>query len=235
MLARIYLYARDYTDARKNAELALANTRAVMIDFNGTLPASNLTTIMPDVIYGRYVVGNITPTLDFMRSFDANDLRVKKLYYSTDGYKFITRGATTFIPTNITPVLANVNTGTSVQEMKLIIAEAAARSNDLSVALQQLDDIRKARFATATYVRYQSTVKGDVLNEVLKERSHELPFCGLRWFDMRRLDKENRMGTVSRYDAQGNVIATLPPHSDRYTLQIPIQVLSFNPGMQQNP
>jgi len=206
-----------------------------MIDFNGTLPASNLLSVMPDVIYGRYVVGNATPTLDFLRSFDASDLRIKKLYTSTDGYKFITRGATQFVPTNITPVLANVNTGTSIQEMKLIIAESAARSGDLTVALQQLDDIRKTRYATATYVRYQSTVQEDVLQEVLKERNHELPFCGLRFFDMRRLDKENRMGTVYRYDAKGNVIATLPPHNDRYTLQIPIQVLSFNPGMQQNP
>ncbi|MCC8426878.1 RagB/SusD family nutrient uptake outer membrane protein [Mucilaginibacter sp. UR6-11] len=235
MLARIYFYARNYTEARKNAELALANSKAVMIDFNGTLPTSDLITVMPDVIYGRYVLGNITPTLDFMRSFDSNDLRVKKLYFSNDGYKFITRGATVFIPTRITPVLDNVNTGTSVQEMKLIIAECAARSNDLSVALQQLDEVRKNRYATASYVRYQSTVREDVLKEVLRERSHELPFCGLRWFDMRRLDKENRMGTVNRYDAQGNIIATLPPHSNRYTLQIPVQVLSFNPGMQQNP
>lgn len=235
LLARIYFYARNYTDARKNAELALATTRAVMIDFNGTLPASSLTSIQPDVIYGRFLPGNITPTLDFLRSFDNNDLRVKKLYFSNDGYKFTTRGATIFVPQYITPVLANVNTGTSVQEMKLIIAESAARSNDLSTALQQLDDIRKTRYATASYVRYQSTVKEDVLQQVFKERSHELPFSGLRFFDMRRLDKENRMGTVTRYDAQGNIIATLPPHSDRYTLQIPIQVLSFNPGMQQNP
>ncbi|MGF7079300.1 RagB/SusD family nutrient uptake outer membrane protein [Mucilaginibacter sp. UYCu711] len=235
MLARIYFYARNYTDARKNAELALANSKAVMIDFNGTLPASNLTSIMPDVIYGRYVIGNSTPTLDFMRSFDANDLRVKKLYTSIEGYKFITRGATSFVPTNITAVLANVNTGTSVQEMKLIIAECAARANDLTVALQQLDEVRKNRYATASYVRYQSTVRENVLLEVLRERSHELPYNGLRWFDMRRLDQENRMGTVNRYDAQGNIIATLPPHSNRYTLQIPVQVLSFNPGMQQNP
>jgi hypothetical protein len=235
VLARVYFYARDYTNARKNAELALANSKAVMINFNGTLPASSLTSIQPDVIYGRFVLGYIPASLDFMHSFSANDLRVKTLYYSSDGYKFIIRGATLFAPVIITPVLQNVNTGTSVQEMKLIIAESAARSNDLSVALQQLDDIRKTRFATAGYVPYQSTIQEDVLQEILKERSHELPFCGLRWFDMRRLDKENRMGTVNRYDAQGNIVATLPPHSNRYTLQIPFQVLSFNPGMQQNP
>jgi hypothetical protein len=235
VLARIYFYERNYTNARKNAELALKNSRAVMLDLNGTLPSSSLISIQPDVIYGRYMLGNMPATLDFMRSFSDNDLRVQTLYYSSDGYSFTTRGATLFIPAYISPALEYVNTGTSVQEMKLIIAESAARSNDLSVALQQLDEIRKTRFDTESYVAYQSNDSEAVLQEVLKERSHELPFCGLRWFDMRRLDKENRMGTVNRYDAQGNIVATLPPHSDRYTLQIPVQVLSFNPGMQQNP
>lgn len=235
VLSRIYFYARDYANARKNAELALANTKAVMINYNGTLPTSNLLSIMPDVIYGRQLPASATPTLELMRSFAANDLRVIKLYMNSDNYKFTTRGLTTFIPQRITPVLTNINSATTVQEMKLIIAEAAARSNDLTVALQQLDDIRKNRITTSTYVPFASAVQEDVLQQVLLERSHELPFNGLRWFDMRRLDKENRMGTVSRLNAQGTVVFTLPPHSDRYTLQIPVQVLSFNPGMQQNP
>lgn len=235
LLARVYFYMGDYTNARKQAELALSNSKAVMIDFNGTLPATNLTSIQPDVIYGRYTTSNTPASLDFMRSFATNDLRVRMLYFSTDGYRFVTRGGTVYVPTNTTPVLANANTGTSVQEMKLIVAESAARSNDLSTALQQLDELRKNRFAKASYVRYQSAVQEEVFQEVLKERAHELSFCGLRWFDMRRLDRENRMGIVTRYDAQGNVIATLAPHSVRYTLQVPNQVLVFNPGMQQNP
>jgi hypothetical protein len=235
LLARIYFYAADYTNARKNAELALANTRAVMINYNGTLPVSNLLSIMPDVIYGRQITGNSVPTLELMRTFASNDLRVTKLYTSKDNYKFTIRAGTSFVPQSLTPVLGNVNTATTVQEMKLIIAEAAARSNDLTAALQQLDEIRKNRIATATYVRFTSAVQEEVLQQVLLERSHELPFNGLRWFDMRRLDKENRMGTVNRYNAQGTVVFTLTPHSNRYTLQIPVQVLSFNPGMQQNP
>lgn len=235
VLARIYFYAGNYTEARKNAELALASTRAVMINFNGTLPSSNLISIRPDVIYGRFVGGNLAADLDFMRSFTSDDLRVKMLYQNTDNYTFTIRGATIFFPAAVTPVLQDVNIGTSPQEMRLIIAEAAARSNDLATALQQLDEIRKNRIATASYVPFQSSDKQEVLQEVLLERNHELAFTGLRWFDMRRLDKENRMGTVNRYDATGKIIATLPLHSNRYTLQIPVQVLSFNPGMPQNP
>ncbi len=235
VLARIYFYAGDYADAETNAKLALQTTRATMMDFNGALPTTSLLSTQQDVIYGRLILGYITASLDFMRSFASNDLRPRKLYYSGDGYSYTVRGATYFVPALVNPGLEYVNTGTSVQEMELIVAECAARSNDLSTALQQLDGVRKYRFATASYVPYQSAEQDSVLQQVLLERNHELPFCALRWFDMRRLDKENRMDTVYRYDAQGNVIATLPPHSNRYTLEIPVQVLKYNPDMSQNP
>ena len=236
LLARTYFYARNYTDARKNAELALKNTRAVMIDYNSTLPSTaGLFSVKPDVIYGRYLETILTPTLDFMRTFASNDLRVKKFFISTDNFTYTARGGTTFYPTTATPYLKFINTGTSVPEMILIAAEGAARNNDLPAALQQLDNIRKYRFATASYVPYQSTNQDSVLQAVFQERSHELIYNELRWFDMRRLDKENRMDTIKRYDAQKNVVATLSPHSPHYTLQIPIQVLNFNPDMPQNP
>lgn len=235
LLARVYFYARNYTEAQKNASLALQSGRAVMINFNGTLPATNLLSTHPDVIYGRFFPAQIGPTLRFLQTFSSNDLRIRKLYRSLDNFSFTVRGATTYFPPAVNPIIYNTNTGTSVQEMELIIAECAARSNDLAVALQALDEVRKNRITAASYVRYDSGNQEEVLQEVLTERNRELPFCGLRWFDMRRLDKENRMDTVYRYDAQGNVVTTLPPHSDRYTLQIPIQVLSFNPDMQQNP
>jgi hypothetical protein len=235
LLARIYFYARNYPLAKTNAELAIANTRAVMIDYNGTLPLTNFISVQPDVIYGRYVLGNMPATLAHMKSFAANDRRVKMLYRSTDSYAFNTRGSVLYIPTQLTPALANLNTGTSLQEMILIAAECAARANDLPTALQYLDDVRKNRIATATYVKFQSNDQETVLQEILLERRHELPYNGLRWFDMRRLDKEGRMETVTRLNAQGEVVATLPPGSNKYTLQIPYQVMSFNPGMQQNP
>ncbi|HWV65265.1 RagB/SusD family nutrient uptake outer membrane protein [Chitinophaga sp.] len=235
LLARVYFYARNYAAAQKYAGLALENSNAVMIDYNGALPASDRLGIRQDVIYGRMVVGNNTVTLDYMRTFADNDLRVRKLFQNKDNYTFTVRGATLFFPNQVTPVFTYMNSGTSVQEMKLIVAECAARSNNLALALQQLDEVRKNRFVSASYERFESTNKELVLQEVLMERYHELPFHGLRWFDMRRLDKENRMEAVNRYDAQGNIIATLLPHSARYTLQIPVQVISFNPGMPQNP
>lgn len=238
LLSRLYFYALNYPEAQKYAELALASTKAVILDLNGANPTSNMLGLQADVIYGRMnLVFAVPVTLDYMNSFATNDLRVRKLYTSTDGFRFTTRGATQYSPPLVSPATNYyyTNTGTSIQEMKLIAAESAARANNLGVALQYLDDVRKNRFPTATYVKYSSTIQENVLQEVLSERSHELGFAGLRWFDMRRLDKEGRMGTVYRYDAQGGVVAKLEPKSDKYTLQIPVQVMSFNPDMQQNP
>ena len=127
------------------------------------------------------------------------------------------------------------NVGTSVAEMRLILAEAAARSNDLTAACNQLHDVRKCRFAPADYVRFDSTDQESVLTTVLKERIFEFPFHGMRWFDMRRLAAEGRMETVTRLDRNGVVAATLEPNSPRYTLQIPMQVMIFNPNWKQNP
>ena len=126
------------------------------------------------------------------------------------------------------------NWGTSVAEMRLIIAEAAARANDLPAALQQLDLVRKYRFKSADYRIYQSNNQEAVLSKVLAERTFEFPYNGMRWFDMRRLDTESRMATVNRYDGTNAVMASLPPHSNKYTLQIPLQVMYFNPGWPQN-
>lgn len=235
VLARLYFYARNYPEAQKYAQLAIDQGRATMINLNGPLPASNLVSIRPDVIYGRTIGGLATPTLDFMRTFNSNDRRIRTFYYSTDGYQFITRGATRFMPEIVGPVFLNTNTGTSLPEMKLIVAEIAARNGNLELALQHLDEIRKNRFPEATYEPFVSTDAELVLQEILLERSHELPFSGLRWFDMRRLNAEGRMPTVRRYNAVDEVIAILTPDSERYTLQIPLQVLIYNPNMPQNP
>lgn len=186
VLARVYFYAGNYTEAQKNAALALSNGKAVMLDLNGAMPSTNLLGTHPDVIYGRMTIAQFSAALDLMQSFSSTDLRIRKLYYSTDGYRFTTRGATLYCPPLINTILYYTNNGTSVQEMKLIIAECAARSNDLTLALQQLDEVRKNRFPPASYVRFESADQETVYQEVLKERSHELPFCGLRWFDMRR-------------------------------------------------
>lgn len=237
VLARVYLYRREYMEAQRYAELALANTKATMIDYtnSATFPTSNNVVSHPDGIYSRSSLAlavAISPELK--STFATNDARRTVLY---SGWSSNVRGATVFYAAAVTPAFSWTNSGTTVQEMRLIAAECAARANSLNTALAHLNQVRRNRY-TGTPVEsrdFNSTIQSDVLNEVLAERRRELPFHGLRWFDMRRLDVENRMPAVIRYNAQNTAIATLEPHSSKYTLQIPIQVISFNPDMVQNP
>jgi hypothetical protein len=237
VLARIYLYRREYTEAQRYAELALSNTRATMIDYTtaATFPTTTNVVSHPDVIYGRASVAAGLPlSAELKNMFAINDARKTVLYYNWAG---TTRGATLFYAAAVTPAFQLTNSGTTVQEMRLIVAEGAARSNNLATALANLNEVRRNRY-TGTPVTsrdFSSTSQDVVLTEVLAERRRELPFHGLRWFDMRRFDMENRMSVVTRTNAQNTVVAILEPHSSKYTLQVPIQVLAFNPDMIQNP
>ncbi len=251
VLARTYLYMGNYSLAAENAQLALDNFPNEI--FEDAIGAIQDLKIRPDAIFSRVggssYYSSIIPTLDFLKSHDVNDQRLPVHYKSLGDYSFTTRGETTYSPYGSTSNTTSYpNWGIDVAEMHLIIAEAAARANDLGTACDELDSLRTKRFpkfvinttvtppdTTYRYEKFESTNQEEVLEKILLERVLEFPFCGLRWFDMRRLAAEGRMPTVYRYDALGNIIATLEPNSDRYVLQIPMQVISYNQDWDQNP
>ncbi len=248
VLARTYLYMRNYSEAAEYAQLALDNGSDIVLDYS-TMSTSDIPNLMrrADAIYARLNTApsfSHFPGIAFLQSFDTVDLRLNFYYKNLDDYSFTTRGRTRYESTTKT----YPNWGTSVAEMRLILAEVAARANNLGTACNELDLVRKCRFpefiidntvtppdTTFRYEKFESTNQEEVLQKVLAERTFEFPYNGLRWFDMRRLDAEERMETVNRYDGSDNVIATLPPGSNKYILQIPIQVLYFNPDWPQNP
>lgn len=237
VMARIYLYRREYSEAQRYAELALANTRATMIDLTNplTFPTTANVVSHADGIYSKASAAAYSISAELKGLFKGNDARRTVLYIN---WASNVRGTTQFFAQQVTTNFSSTNSGTTVQEMHLIIAECAARSttpNGLTTALNHLNEVRRKRYNTTAAVDFTSTSMDAVLAEVLDERRRELPFHGLRWFDMRRLDMENRMPAITRYTAQNVAVAILEPHSSRYTLQIPIQVMAFNPDMIQNP
>lgn len=231
VLARTYLYMGDYAKAAENAQKALDKGTCTIIDYN-TVDATKGTPAIikrADAIYARLgsslsYLGSEIPTQDFMKLNDITDLRLKLFYTGLGDYTFKTRGAAIFRASKAYP-----NYGISVAEMYLIIAEAAARANNLELACNELHLLRKNRFPTASYTKYVSADQETVLKKILLERLVEFPFHGLRWFDMRRLATEGRMATVKRYNAASEVIATLESASTKYVLQIPVQIRYFNP------
>lgn len=234
VLARTYLCMGRYEDAAKNARLALGDNPPPILDYNTITSKSAIPNmaLRPFDLYARYSTNASSreyPTIAFLKMFDVNDLRLKLFYENTGDYTYPRRGIVFFNPSG-----AVSNFGTGVEEMKLIIAEAAARGGRLPEALTQVNDIRKCRIKKEAYQPLASTDAAEVMGFVMRERRLELAFKGLRWIDMRRLDAENKMPAVYRYNANNEVIATLAPHAVRYTLQIPLAVLQFNPTMPRN-
>lgn len=240
VLARTYLYMGDYAKAAQNAQLALNNGPNAVFDYSTLSGASGVSNLItrPGTIYARLLkttYTQLTPTLDFLKTFNTKDRRMEFWYLYTNNYSFTKRGETLFFGMGAAYSNAFSNCGTSVEEMRLILAECAARANDLPKAIEELHLVRKCRFKPADYQKFESADKEETLNKILTERTFEFAFNGNRWFDMRRLDAEGRMPEVKRYDGQNNVLASLPPHSKKYVLQIPIQVTYFNPEWPQNP
>lgn len=234
ILARTYYYMNNYTEAAKYAAMALKEASTVLLDYNTYTTNADIPymVINKQEIYARYGTNSssrVQVTLDFLKLFNKADLRLNLFYNNLGDYTFPVRGKTQFVPNG-----SVVSFGTSVSEMKLIIAEAAARAGNLQLALDQMNDVRKFRTATASYQPFASNDKEIVLERVLLERRFELAFKGIRWMDMRKLDAENRMPVVNRFNAKGEIIATLEKNSSKYTLKIPASVINFNPDMPQN-
>jgi len=234
-LARVYLYIGDYPNVDKYANLAL-QTNHQLIDYNtitnkNGIPVSDLN---PEILWQRACEEFILPTqmlysdnlkaqFDVTDPFKSNDLR----------YVFLTTSNSKGISRNSPP--GRTNFGVTFPELYLSVAEVAARSGQLNKAMDLVNKIRMVRIKKAAYQPLTASDGETALAIVLAERRRELVFGGLRWMDMKRLDKEGRMPELQRINRRtGEVLATLKPHSKAYTLQIPGRVRKFNPNMDIN-
>lgn len=242
MLARVYLSMEKYPEALSNAtsSLQINNT---LIDFNSI----STTADQPFIQYNKEVIFNAVTTggalmepgssipiaiVDpkIISSYDKNDLRgtlfVKsnpEPYSST--YHFSGNYAGT-----LSSALFN---GLAVDEVYLTRAEAYARTGDMTSAMADLNILLKNRWLSGTYVDIVATNADDALSKILIERRKELLFRGLRWTDLRRLNKDIRFSQTLTRTVQG-ISYTILPNDLRYTLLIPTSVIQYT-GIGQNP
>jgi len=99
--------------------------------------------------------------------------------------------------------------------------------------MNDLNHLLITRWAAGTYVPHTAVDMDDALQQILTERRKELLFRGLRWTDLRRLNKEQRWA-LTLYRNAGGIPCILTPNDRRYVYPIPDSVLSMNPGMSQN-
>lgn len=231
LLARTYLSMRDYDQALQYADSCL-QLNNYTLDLNAVTLTGNFPfteTNNKELIYVRYMnpVEILTFSLlvvpkDVYDSFADNDLRKIAFFRkNTDGtYRF--KG---YYGGNNGSL-----TGIATDEVQLIKAECLVRKNRALEGIEVLNMLIVKKWDR--YKPFIPFTTSDGLNAVLRERRKELMMRGLRWMDIKRLNKEGANISLTR--TVNNKVYTLPPNDLRFALPIPDDVIALS-GMEQNP
>jgi hypothetical protein len=170
---------------------------------------------------GPSVVGlSLTDSVLFA-SYEPNDLR-RSLFFKSGRYFFgwYDEDAYAFC-------------GLATDEVYLTRAESYARTGDVSSAMADLNHLLETRWVSGTFIPHTAIDATDALFQVLLERRKELLYRGLRWTDLRRLNKDTTTSTTLTRTVNGTIY-TLAPNSTHYVYAIPGKVLDLNPGVKPN-
>jgi hypothetical protein len=234
LLARAFLTMRKYDSAYRYSDLCL-NIKDDLLDYNSsevnTVGNVPFTPFNREIIFYSTQTGNYTPKAQpyalidtvLYGSYGSNDLRKLVFFFPNNGF-FSFKGhysgsGNTFF------------SGLATDEIVLIRAECNARKGNITDAMSDLNKLLVNRWAAGTFVPLTASTVQDALSVILTERRKELTQRGLRWIDIKRLNKEGALITPTR------VVATqtyrLAPNSDKYALALPADIINVT-GIAQN-
>ena len=236
LLARAYLIIGEYEKALLMAKSAL-EIKSALIDFNTLNPEDDfpirgtkfyapeelifLTSTFPHGFNISPEMLKVTPSL--YNSFEEGDLR-KSIYFkeNSDG-TFLFRGYH-----NDWRFL----TGITTAEMHLIVSECYARLDDLESSAGAYNTLAEKRWNADIFTPIAFGNKTQALNAIVKERRRELAFRGLRWTDIKRLNRDGwniiQTRTVNGYEFN------LPPNDKKYAIALPEDIIAIS-RIKQNP
>ncbi|MGJ7032562.1 RagB/SusD family nutrient uptake outer membrane protein [Niabella hirudinis] len=241
LLARAYLSMRRYDSAYRYADLCL-QIKSDLMDYNGDDDIADWENIYPfkqfnkETIY--YTASNpwqVTILCSFPYAlidsvltgyYEENDLRLKGYFFNIKGHYGFT-GSYSQTPNNFT--------GIATDEVYLIRAECAARLNSTAIGLKEavmdLNALLAKRYEAETFVPLSNSEQDPLLDRILLERRKELVCRGLRWMDIKRLNKEGRNIVLKR--ELDNVAYTVLPNANYYALPLPSDIIKIA-GLEQN-
>jgi len=243
LLSRIYLSIGNYNKAGLYADSSLRIYNS-LVDYNTIkisttkyFPFTNLNNA--EVFFGAQqysltggAMGSILNTIGnnvlagidstLLKSYASNDLRKSVFYFVNNGITNLNYGY---------DASGYVYNGLCTDELYLNRAEAFARAGSTTEAMSDLNSLLINRWKTGTFVPFVSSSSSAALILILTERRKELPFRGVRWLDLRRLNKEGYNISITHiFNGQ---TYTLAPNDIKYTYPIPPDVIQFS-GIQQN-
>jgi len=235
VLAKCYLQMGDYKQAGYYADQGL-QLKNILVDFKGLnfntayTFTSDYGSSNPEVLFYWDTSGSIIAAGRFnadstlLKSYEPNDLRTKAYFQTNTDGRILFKGS--YQGGNLYFV------GLATDELFLIRAECSAREGLKEAALNDINQLLKHRYSNA-FQPITADNSEQVLFRVLLERRKELFMRGVRWDDLRRLNKDHRFATtlVRQIDGQGYL---LPPNDPRYIWPIPDNEVDLS-GLEQNP
>lgn len=229
LLARAYLYMDQYEQARIAADSSFKYHSFIEnyndLDASLTRPLNIQSEEMHIRLVPRLSISYATNgriNQELYNSYHDNDLRKVMFFRAEADGKFSFKG-------HYMPALF---TGTTTAEVLLISAECKARLGDIDGAMGSLNLLLEKRFETGTLTPVYPQTQLEALSIILLERRKELLTRGLRWQDLKRLNRDPQHAkTLTRII--GSETFTLPPNDPRYILPIPQYIINYN-GIQQN-
>lgn len=238
-LARIFLAMRHYDLALESANTSL-DYYDILIDYNDLegLSTPFLLSRNHEECIWQGDLGNADGIFSRTSSFNRRFVDTL-LYQSYDEGDL--RKSFFFRPSTLRPNWANLDRnysggnfpfgGFAVDEIYLIKSECLVRSGLVEEGISVLNALLEKRYRTGTYQHIAITEQNMALDIVLSERRKELVFRGLRWQDLKRLNKEGRNLIVKRI-LDGETYQLLP-NSNLYVLPIPPEEIRLN-NLEQN-
>jgi hypothetical protein len=123
--------------------------------------------------------------------------------------------------------------GLSTSEVYLVRAESLARLGDKDAAMQNLNTLLRKRYKTGTFTDLTAATATQALDIILTERRKEMVLRGMRWADLKRLNKEPARAVAIKRDLTGQIY-TLSPNDLKYAFLVPTEVIQLS-DLQQNP
>lgn len=229
LLARVYLSMGDYDNCLKYTDLYLQK-RNVLMDYNKDINV-DLRTPFPrfnkEVCFDSYqnhmMLSQSRAKVDYnlYGSYDDNDLRKSAFFRKIAENTFCFKGNYSL----------SIFGGIATDEVYLMRAECRVRKGDAKGALSDLNALLLKRWKTGTLKPIVNENTGELLDVILVERRKELIMRGLRWMDVKRLNKRGA-GIVLKRSLDGKNYE-LPANDHRYALSIPEDVIAYS-GMAQN-
>lgn len=232
LLARVYLQMEDYPNALRYASLTLEETTAQLMDFTSVrhdadypFEQFNQEVIFHNRLLNRSILSQSVLRVDSIlyTSYDAADLR-KVLYFDKMENGVAFRGSY--------DGSSRLFSGISINEIYFIKIEAAARIGSDEESKKYLGDLLTKRYRGNEMPDYVGFEKDVYLQTILRERRKELLLRGLRWSDLRRLNRHN-LFSKDLIRGVGVDTVLLPANSKRYVFPIPEIVVTLN-GVEQN-